>query len=250
MIPKYRCPKCRDEYGQLVKRSVSQMVHGEMVEFLTDHWQVCSCVEQDRVNKLIRSSQMTDAFRKNTFETFDAQGVHETIREAYRKAFIYYKRFQDIRASNNNGICLLGRPGCGKTHLLMAITNKLFDDGIEVLYVPYVGVMEEVKNDMKKEDINAARFDKMMKVDVLFIDDLFKPPTVPSAYEVRKMFEVINYRYIERKPLLLSSELSIEDMLNIDEGLGSRIKEMCHDFRVIIKGGRELNYRLREDETA
>lgn len=246
MTPTYKCPKCRDEGGVFVKRPVEQTVKGEQKTFMLDHWQVCSCVEQERMERIIKSSQITDSFRSLTFENFDTSDVHETIQMAFRKAKIYAVRFNEIRRTKNNGICLLGRPGTGKTHLLSAISNSLIDEGVELLYMPYVQTMEEVKNDMKKEDVNAARFEKMMKVEVLFIDDLFKPPTTPSPYEIRKMFEVINYRYLETKPILISSELSIDELLDIDEGLGSRIKEMCHDFRVVIKGGRELNYRLRE----
>lgn len=81
---------------------------------------------------------------------------------------------------------------------------------------------------------------------MLFIDDLFKPPSQPTAYEIRKMYEVINYRYMEQMPIMISSERKISDLVDIDEALGSRINEMCREFRVELDGGREMNYRMRE----
>lgn len=246
-IPTYRCQECRDEGGTFVKQPVTQTVKGELVEVMMDHWTVCSCVERGRVEKMMRASQITDAFRDKTFNNFYHQVMPQPIQEAFRKAWVYYNRFDAVQKTANNGIMLMGRPGCGKTHLLAAITNGLMDGGHEVLYVPWVETMEMVKDDMSKEDVNNKRFEKMQTVEVLYIDDLFKPPAQPSAYEIKKLFQVINYRYQERKPILISTERDMEYLLSLDEGLGSRLKEMCHDFRVEIHGGRELNYRLREE---
>lgn len=226
------------------------MIKGEMKDIEMDFWKVCACQERERVEKLMKSSSITTAFQFKTFDNFSLEDVHESIREAYRKARVYFVKFSSIRETAKNGICLLGRPGCGKTHLLTAISNELLNSGVEVVYFPYVESFEEIKNDMKKDDVNAKRFEKLMNAEVLFIDDLFKPPVKVSEYEMKQMFKVINHRYMEKKPIMVSSEHDIESLLNIDEALGSRIKEMCHDFRVILKGGRDMNYRLREDESA
>jgi hypothetical protein len=43
---------------------------------------------------------------------------------------------------------------------------------------------------------------------------------------------------------IVSSEYSKEKLLNFDEGIGSRIIEMCKNFTVEMQG-RENNYRLR-----
>jgi DNA replication protein DnaC len=243
----YRCQLCKDEGGHFVKSPVVQTVHGSPVEVIMDHWKVCVCLEQVKTERIMRMSQITPAFRKMTFATFKTNNLPPSIAGAYRKSAIYYNCFDDIRQTPNNGITLMGRPGCGKTHLLAAITNALLDKGQEVLYVPWVETMEMVKDDMSKDDVNNKRFEKMQMVDLLFIDDLFKPPTVPSAYEIKKLFQIINYRYKERMPIMVSTERNEDYLLNLDEGLGSRIIEMCKEFRVEIQGGRELNYRLREE---
>ncbi|MFK7696417.1 ATP-binding protein [Paenibacillus sp. HJGM_3] len=248
--PQYKCNECRDEDGYFVKRPVKQTVKGELVEVMMDHWHICDCVakrkNQEQTDALFQSSKITWAFQKRTFDSFDLSYLADPVRAAYRKARTYHSRFADIRTTPNNGICLLGKPGSGKTHLLTAISNALLSEGVEVLYAPFVQCIEEMKNDMHKEEINKARIEKMQKVEVLFIDDLFKPPNTPSAYEIRKMYEVINYRYMEQMPIMISSERKISELVDIDEALGSRINEMCRDFRVELDGGRELNYRMRE----
>lgn len=166
------------------------------------------------------------------------------VQGAYHCARTYLERFDRIREERHNGIALLGRPGSGKTHLLMAVANGLMLRGVSVLYFPWVEGFNEIKDDLS---LCEERINRMQKVEVLFIDDMWKGRTKPTDFQIEQMFAVINYRYMEKKPVLISSEKDIDQMCDIDEALGSRINEMCKDFRVILKGGRELNYRMRED---
>ena len=65
-------------------------------------------------------------------------------------------------------------------------------------------------------------------VEVLYIDDLFKTEQGrnPTTADVNIAFEILNYRY--RNPELItiiSSERTIQDIVKIDEAVGSRIFE-------------------------
>ena len=57
------------------------------------------------------------------------------------------------------------------------------------------------------------------------------------------MFEIINYRYFNNAPMIISSEYFMNDILEFDEGIGSRIIEMCKGHIIELRGS-ELNYRL------
>ena len=63
--------------------------------------------------------------------------------------------------------------------------------------------------------------------------------------DVNIMFEIINYRYLNFLPIIVSSEFTIEKMLEFDEGIGSRIYEMSKDYVVEIKNDIRNNYRLK-----
>lgn len=85
----------------------------------------------------------------------------------------------------------------------------------------------------------------MKRVDVLFIDDLFKGRDFPTNFQIEQMFAVVNYRYINHKPIMISSEKTVDELCDIDEALGTRIFEMSKDYTVVIKGNRKkLNHRL------
>ena len=110
-----------------------------------------------------------------------------------------------------------------------------------MLFRSYVETFNEIKNDLYNLE---SRINKLQKVDVLFIDDLFKGRATPTPFVVEQIFAIVNYRYMNNLPILISSERLIEDMIAIDEAIGSRIYEMTKDFRVELSGS-GLNYRLR-----
>ena len=93
--------------------------------------------------------------------------------------------------------------------------------------------------------MDASVYESMMSryksCKVLLIDDLFKGSITSSDLNV--IFEIVNHRYFNNLPIIISSEKRREELLKIDEAIGSRILEMCGDYNVELKGSR-LNYRI------
>lgn len=77
------------------------------------------------------------------------------------------------------------------------------------------------------------------------IDDLFKGNITGS--DVNIMFEIVNFRYLNNLPLIVSSEKSINEIMEIDEAIGSRLYEMSKGYVVNING-KKLNYRMHGDK--
>ena len=66
----------------------------------------------------------------------------------------------------------------------------------------------------------------------------------PTAADVNAAFEILNYRYNNQKKLtIISSECTIDDILDIDEAVGGRIFERAKAFS--LKPDKRRNYRLR-----
>lgn len=228
--PIYNCEKCCDEGG-----------YAERKEDGIEYYVVCECFKNSKRERIMKASQITFEFRKKTFLSWDTAWLSDVVRNAQKCAMNYSNSFEKVRSLRQNSIALLGQSGAGKTHLLSAIANDLIDKGIIILYFPFVEGFNEIKDDF---DLLEQRINKMQKVDVLFIDDLFKGRKEPTSFQIEQMFAVINYRYLNNLPILVSSEKNINELLKIDEALGSRIYEMCKDYLVELKGD-GLNYRLR-----
>nr|WP_231578678.1 ATP-binding protein [Geobacillus kaustophilus] len=221
----YKCEKCKDLGMIFIDNNTAR---------------VCDCIAQRRIERLFKSSEISEAFRGLNFSNFSIDGRPQLVQDAFKCAVKYAKSFLGIRDSRRNSIALLGAPGAGKTHLLTAVANNLIRNQVEVLYFPYREGFDEIKDDLESLE---QKCERMKAVEVLFIDDLFKRGA--TEFEIKTMYSVINYRYLNHKPIMVSSECLEDDLLEIDEALGSRIIEMCRDYLVEIVGDRKLlNYRL------
>jgi DNA replication protein DnaC len=229
----YKCGICCDEGGYAKRNDEGY-----------DVYVVCNCFKQGRAERIINSSQITVEFRKKTFQTFNPAFLPDMVRNIHRCALQYASNFKNIQHNRYNSIALLGQSGSGKTHLLMAVSNQIIAMNIPILYFPFVEGFNEIKNDL---DNLEKRINKLQTIDVLFIDDLFKGRKEPTPFQMEQIFAVINYRYMNNLPVLISSEKTIEEIINFDEAIGSRIYEMTRDYRVEVLG-KGINYRIRGDE--
>ncbi len=156
----------------------------------------------------------------------------------------YYQSFSKIMTERQNSLAFLGQVGSGKTHLTVALgLNILKTKKLPVVYFSYRDTITNIKQNMTDEEYYRKQIDKFQNAKVLLIDDMLKGKTTESDKNI--MFEIINYRYINRLPIIVSSEYGIEDLLNFDEAIGSRIYEMCKDYLIEIDKTIDNNFRLR-----
>ena len=64
--------------------------------------------------------------------------------------------------------------------------------------------------------------------------------------EINIAFEIINERYARRKPTIISSEVFLRDLIQLDGALAGRIRERCGGYLSQISNGDERNYRLQK----
>lgn len=240
--PEYECARCKDEGGWLEKRMID---YGTEV-YPMDVWVDCRCQEQNKIRRLFAVSEITPAMQRLRFDSFRTDERPPVVKEAFDTAREFTVMFKEIRETRHNGIYLGGEPGSGKTHLLMAAANELMLEGNQVLYFPFVEGMDELKSDMNDREKYREKEQRLQRIPILFIDDLFKRKkgSEPTDYEIKFMFSVINYRYLNHLPIMVSSELDLHQLLYWDAAIGSRIAEMTARYQVILRGDPDLNYRL------
>lgn len=243
---RFECAVCKDEQGWLAKRPVN--ING--VVHHMDHWVDCDCAERRMISKLFAFSEITPQMQSRTFTAFKLTGRPECVRGAYETAKQYLTDFDTVKTHLENSIFLGGKPGSGKTHLLLAIANALLSRGIAVLYFPFVEGLDELRSEIRDSGGGYQRkLERLQRAPVLFIDDLYKTKKgdEPTKYEIKFLFSVVNYRYLNNLPMLVSSELTIDQVIFWDEAIGSRIFQMSRDYQVHLTDGQGLNYRLPTD---
>ncbi|MBV7275716.1 ATP-binding protein [Clostridium sp. PL3] len=118
---------------------------------------------------------------------------------------------------------------------------NLLSKGIPVVYMSYRDEILKLKQNILDEEFYVNCLRKYKVSSVLIIDDLFKGKI--NDADINIVFEIINYRYMNNLPIIVSSEFTAERLLFFDEGVGSRIIEMCKDYMVEILG-KENNFRI------
>lgn len=204
----------------------------------------CQCREVKRCKRILEDSGISEAFKTKTVNEFKPK--NDVQADAKKMAVEYITNFETIRKEKNNSVVLVGQVGSGKTHLTIAIANALLKAGIPVLYMQYREVMTQVKQFITDSEAYQSALNRYKTVQVLLIDDLYKSVTrkgEANESEISIMFEIINYRYLTNLPVLVSSEYTIDEMIDFDEATGSRIGQMCKG-RYINFVGAELNHRM------
>ncbi len=217
-------------------------IDGVIINRETNSAKFCKCREVRKQENIIANSEISEAYQQYSFSNFDIKGKDEHIKDAKYLAMKYVRGFDEILKTKNNSIAFMGRSGVGKTHLSIAIANNLMrSKTVPVLYMPYVEAITLLKQVIIDELSYQNLISKYKRADVLVIDDLYKGNIRETDHRI--LFEIINYRYLKRLPVIISTEKYTEDLLDYDEAIGSRIIEMTKGMLVEIRGN-SLNHRL------
>ncbi len=202
----------------------------------------CKCSELQKIDGLWRKSGISLDDIDKSFKNFEPW--NNDIKVMKEIATSYYISFERIQDERQNSILLCGNPGCGKTHLIIALANNFIKKKeIGVVYMPYRDVVTKLKQNMLDKEYYQKTLEKYKNCKILMIDDLFKGKV--NETDTNIMFEIINHRYINRLPIMISTEYTIDKLLDFDEAVGSRIFEMSKDYISEVTGIKN-NYRMRD----
>lgn len=188
--------------------------------------------ELNKIQKVFNNSNMTKRGIKRTFETFQ---INKSNRIAFEIAKKYAEDWEKFK-EEGTGLIFIGKYGTGKTHLAFAIANYLLNKGVPVVYETLINLMERLKSGYDKEnDIDYYEIIKLYcECDLLIIDDLGKEKL--SEWVLEKLFQIINTRYENMLPILITSNYNEKDMIKrlssgndgiAAESLVSRLNEIC-----------------------
>jgi DNA replication protein DnaC len=187
---------------------------------------------QQRLNLLIKKSNLGERFKTRTFESFQ---TNEFNKKAYDTCLRYANDFNKIK-EQGLGIIITGGYGVGKTHLVAAIAHELMKQGVQPIFGTLISLLDRIRSTYDNPNVKENELqilNNYNKCSLLIIDDLGKEK--PSEWAMQRLYEVLNNRYENKMPIIITSNYSIEklkerltvnDNYETAEAIISRIYEM------------------------
>lgn len=175
------------------------------------------CGGMERLQALYEISDYT--YRRSTFGMDDMHNAK--ISEVCRR---YVDHWTEMKA-DNIGILFYGTVGTGKTFLSCAIVNALLERLVPATVTNFSRLLNILQNTRERQ----ACIDHLQAYHLLVIDDLGIERD--SSYAAEQVFNVIDSRARARLPLIITTNLTMDDLKNPPSmqyaRIYDRVLELC-----------------------
>lgn len=180
--------------------------------------------EREEFNRrmiMLQKDGITDpAYLRYTFEHDDMRNPE--VSQVCRK---YVENWDDMM-KDNIGILFYGGVGTGKSFLACCIANALLEKLVTVSVTNFPRILNRLQG---FDEERQAFIDKLQRYKLLVIDDLGVERD--TSYSVEQVFNVVDTRSRSGMPLIVTTNLSMEDLKNppslAHSRIYDRVLEMC-----------------------
>lgn len=199
--------------------------------------------KQRQIEKLRQASLLGEKYQNALFENTETAHSKE-FEHIFNRCRKYCENAEKV-LERGKGIYLFGGKGTGKTRLTACMGNELMKNYYTVIYTNFAEISKGIINNMDIES-------RIASADFIFIDDFGTERITKGKEDLwlqEKVFEIINKRYIDNKPIIFTSNYSVLEMMKergLAERTADRIIEMCEAIKLNGESYRAIAMRNRE----
>lgn len=186
-------------------------------------------LKKHELNMKIKNLRQT-GFPDKDMINFTFKNDDGSNRDLSHTAKQYVENFKKM-LEDGKGLVLYGDVGTGKTFAAACIANSLIDRGHPCMVTNFSRLINKLSGMFEGKQ---AYLDMINKVDLLVIDDLAAERD--TEYMNETVYNIIDARYRSNKPLIITTNLTIEDLQNPADPKKkrtySRLLELCIPVKV------------------
>jgi DNA replication protein DnaC len=208
----------------------------------------CACWQEGAASRLLANARVPPRYARCDLSSFVLY-PNEKLQAAVLRA----RKFADAFPVVSKGLCLIGPPGIGKTHIAVSVLRAIVTEkGARGLFYDVRDLLRMIRSTYNPV-VRTAEMDilrPVMEADLLVLDDLGAEK--PSEWVEETMNLIVNTRYNERRPTIFTTNYEDSpdetqlDSLKVRVGfrMHSRLHEMCEfleydggDYRMLPANG-------------
>ncbi|EWM53839.1 ATP-binding protein [Ruminococcus flavefaciens] len=208
----YTCPKCSDTGYNGSK-------------FCDCFKALCGKLAADELNN---NSQL----ELSSFDTFSLSYYSGENYNAMKNILEFTKQYAATFSPDSKSILMFGQTGLGKTHLSLAIANKVLEKGYGVIYDSAINILRKIEKEHFSREHSSEMIDLVMDTDLLILDDM--GTEYESQFYTATIYNIINTRLNRGKPSIISTNLDFAGIgRRYDKRVVSRLVSMysCLEFK-------------------
>lgn len=218
----YSCKLCKD----------SGILNGKL----------CEChlalLQQLSVGELACSPMLAGS----TFSTFDVNYYSDikdprtgySPRDYMGGCLAMLKDYAENFTPRSNSFFFSGGTGLGKTHLALAVLNRLTQRGYSVYYSSAGSLLKQMEKERFGRSADTIE-EELFNNDLIIIDDL--GAEFSTAFSQAAVNELINNAILSGKAMIIISNLSVDEL---EERYGQRVVSRLNSFEVITFEGEDI----------
>ena len=192
--------------------------------------------KQEEIKRMKASGLQDKALYEYTFASDN--GTNPELRYAHK----YVENWPTMKAQST-GLLIWGSVGTGKSFFAGCIANALIDQGVPVLMTNFARILNTLTG-MHFNDRNQF-IDSLNHYSLLIIDDLGIERN--SEFALEQVFHVIDSRYRSKKPFIVTTNLTLEELNRPSDLAHQRIYDRIMERCIPVKIN---NRNIRQDNAA